>query len=644
MDSATPGTDNAGTGATGRTVGGRYTLRSTVGSGGMGTVWKSHDELLRRDVAVKEVLLPPHLPEPERALLCERTLREARAAAALTHPSVIRVYDVVIESDRPWIVMELLDARSISEVLREDGPISVRQVAQIGLAVLGALEAAHRVGVLHRDVKPGNVLIGRDGRTTLTDFGVARSPNESPLTSTGLLLGSPQYIAPERARGRPFGPSSDLWSLGATMYTAIEGRPPFDRGDPLPTMTAVVCEPPDPFALAGPLEEILDGLMEKDPDQRWDGDRARAALKAVLAGEVRPKPDPDSPTVNLGKTSRVRPPRQQKRAAAHSRTNQRLGDARGTISLAPTTDAPTQSQPARHRAQAGRATARVSIPSPAANPTGANHVEPSPTTAMPISPSAPRRAAFLPQPPPAMQPTGRFPAGHDPVGPAPISAPPVLISPSQSSTSTAGTDWRRWRWAFFAVAAIVVVLVAGLGTYMVSSALADPMKGTQWKEQSQEQPTGSGIELSPYTDKRGFTVMVPKGWTVTPSGGNYVDFKDPNSTRFVRVKVENAGGTQQTFYVAAENYVKNGGGSVTNYERVHLRESQVRLGDSKSDSETWEWEWTWSNTKNEARHIRERGAVIGGKSYQVYLSVPEADFATYAPMLDEITKSFKLNS
>ena len=268
----------------GRTVGRRYTLRSSVGSGGMGTVWRAFDELLRREVAVKEVLLPPGIPAAERSVLCERTLREARAAAALNHPSVIRVYDVVNDGDRPWIVMELLDAASLADTLRDEGPLPYDRVAEVGLAVLGALEAAHRVGVLHRDVKPGNVLLGNDGRVTLTDFGVARSPNESPLTSTGLLLGSPQYIAPERARGRSFGPSSDLFSLGATLYTAVEGRPPFDRGDPLPTMTAVVVEPPDQMAFAGPMAPVLLGLLEKDPQQRWDTEKTRNALRTVLGG------------------------------------------------------------------------------------------------------------------------------------------------------------------------------------------------------------------------------------------------------------------------------------------------------------------------------------------------------------------------
>jgi len=268
--------------ARGSRVGGRYVLVDQVGSGGMGTVWRGYDELLRRPVAVKEVRLPAGLPTAERGLLVERTHREARAAAALNHPAVVRVYDVVVDDQRPWIIMELLDARSLTEIVAQDGPLPERTVAAIGLAVLDALEVAHRDGVLHRDVKPGNVLLAADGRTTLTDFGVARTAGDSTLTSTGLLLGSPQYIAPERARGLGFGPASDLFSLGATLYTAVEGRAPFDRGEPLATMTAVVTDPPAPMLSAGGLSTVLLRLLDKDPDRRATHAEARAGLLEAL--------------------------------------------------------------------------------------------------------------------------------------------------------------------------------------------------------------------------------------------------------------------------------------------------------------------------------------------------------------------------
>jgi serine/threonine protein kinase len=285
-----------GRAAPGATIGGRYSLRTAIGTGGMGTVWRASDTLLRREVAVKEVVCPPGMVSSDREAMYERTMREARAAAALAHPSVVQVYDVVTEGGRPWIVMELLDARSLADMVIEGGPLAPRTVAKIGIALLGALEVAHAAGVLHRDVKPANVLICADGRCVLTDFGVARMPSDVQLTTPGMVLGSPHFISPERAMGHSFGPPSDMFSLGVTLFTAVEGRPPFDKGDPLATMHAVVEEPPAPFALAGPLAEVLAGLLVKDPAQRWDVPRARSALRELLAGTLAQNPGTPSHT------------------------------------------------------------------------------------------------------------------------------------------------------------------------------------------------------------------------------------------------------------------------------------------------------------------------------------------------------------
>jgi serine/threonine protein kinase len=272
--------------APGTLIGGRYTLRAAVGHGGMGTVWRAADMLLHRDVAIKEVILPPGLAPSDRDAMYERTMREARAAAALQHPAVVQVYDVVHENGRPWIVMELLDARSLADMVIEDGPVAPRVVAKIGIALLGALEVAHAHGVLHRDVKPANVLICADGRCVLTDFGVARMPTDVQLTTPGMVLGSPHFISPERAMGNDFGPPSDLFSLGVTLYTAVEGRPPFDKGDPIETMHAVVEDPPTPPVRAGSLTPVLMGLLEKDPAQRLDVPTARTMLRQQLAGPL----------------------------------------------------------------------------------------------------------------------------------------------------------------------------------------------------------------------------------------------------------------------------------------------------------------------------------------------------------------------
>lgn len=281
----------------------------------MGLVWHARDEVLDRDVAVKEIVLPPELPEEERAVLRRRTLREARSAARLSDPNVVAVYDVVEEEGRPWIVMEFVKSRTLADVVRQDGPLPYRQVAKIGLQVLAALEAAHPAGVLHRDVKPSNVLLADDGRVVLTDFGIATLEGESTLTQSGTLVGSPAYIAPERVQARGAGPESDLWSLGATLYTAVEGRPPYERGNALTTLTAAVTEPPDPPKLAGPLWPALEGLLRKSPADRIDAATARqlllqAATPITPATMPRPAPVPPpagSTSSDRGQGTRVLP-------------------------------------------------------------------------------------------------------------------------------------------------------------------------------------------------------------------------------------------------------------------------------------------------------------------------------------------------
>src|SRR5881409_2171183 len=225
-----------------RLVAGRYRLQTPLGRGGMGVVWAAEDELLQRPVAVKEVRLPATVDDEERDLLRQRTMREARTAARLDHPCAIRVFDVCEDDEQPFIVMERLVGRTLSDLIKKEGPIAPARAAEIGLCLLDALEAAHAAGIVHRDVKPGNVIVGDEGRVTLTDFGIASTAGDPSITSTGLLLGSPAYIAPERARGGTPEPPSDLWSLGATLFTAVEGRPPFDRPDPVATLTAVVTD------------------------------------------------------------------------------------------------------------------------------------------------------------------------------------------------------------------------------------------------------------------------------------------------------------------------------------------------------------------------------------------------------------------
>ena len=289
-----------------RTIGGRYRLDRSIGSGGMGTVWEGTDELLGRQVAVKEVRFPPEVGEREQGELRERTMREARATAQLSHPNVVTTYDVVEEDGRPYIVMELLPTRSLSTVLREDGPLPPHRVAQIGVEMLSALEASHQQGVVHRDVKPGNVLLTAEGRAVLTDFGIATMAGDPALTSTGVVLGSPSYMSPEQARGKRPGAVADLWSLGATLYSAVEGRPPFDADNALATLTAVISDPVPTPRVEGPLREAILGLLEKDPEQRIDIPTARALLtRAAADRSTGATPVPAAAAVALDRAGRT---------------------------------------------------------------------------------------------------------------------------------------------------------------------------------------------------------------------------------------------------------------------------------------------------------------------------------------------------
>ena len=281
---------SADTGRGQRVVAGRYALTDVLGRGGMGTVWLATDQVLERKVALKEITFSIDVSAEERQVLRERTMREARAAARLDHPHVARVYDVVEEDGKPWLVMEHISARSLQEIVEERGPLDSQAVAKIGLDVLDALAAAHEAGIVHRDVKPANVLVDRSGHACLTDFGIATTTGDSSLTTHGALIGSPSYMAPERANGEEPRPPVDLWSLGATLYAGVEGRPPFDKGEAMATLMSVVSEHPAPMLRAGPLEPVLRGLLTKDPAHRATAAQARRDLQAVLAG-----PPPGSP-------------------------------------------------------------------------------------------------------------------------------------------------------------------------------------------------------------------------------------------------------------------------------------------------------------------------------------------------------------
>jgi hypothetical protein len=270
-----------------RLIAGRYRLRRVLGRGSMGVVWLAYDEVLHRQVAVKEVQLPAGMPEAEASDARERTLREARAIAALTHPNVVAVYDVANEGVEPFVVMEWLRGRSLAQVLARAGRLNAGQLAVVADAIAAGLDMAHHRGITHRDVKPGNVLVGDDGQVKLTDFGISRNVSEVTMTSSGLVLGTPAYMAPEVAAGGEVTTAADLWSFGATLFACVEGRPPYDAGDPLATVNEVVHGDIPKVPDDAPLADVITGLMAKDPAARLSVMEVRRRIRPLL-------PDPGS--------------------------------------------------------------------------------------------------------------------------------------------------------------------------------------------------------------------------------------------------------------------------------------------------------------------------------------------------------------
>ncbi|MEU1433423.1 serine/threonine-protein kinase [Streptomyces sp. NPDC005786] len=369
----------------GRLLAGRYRLGEVLGRGGMGTVHRAVDETLGRTVAVKELRFPSAIDDDEKRRLITRTLREAKAIARIRNNGAVTVYDVVDEDDRPWIVMELIEGKSLAEAVREDGVLTPRRAAEVGLAILDVLRSAHREGILHRDVKPSNVLIAEDGRVVLTDFGIAQVEGDPSVTSTGMLVGAPSYISPERARGHKPGPPADLWSLGGLLYASVEGCPPYDKGSAIATLTAVMTEPLDPPKNAGPLEEVIYGLLARDPEQRLDDAGARALLNHVIDAPEEPEvpvPPPADATqvMALPKNVADAPPRAaQKSGETGEGTRDRL---RGALRSARN----AKSAPAAAAAAVASVPARpVTAPKTAtASPSGA--VPPPRPSTSPVSP------------------------------------------------------------------------------------------------------------------------------------------------------------------------------------------------------------------------------------------------------------------
>ncbi|NKY80284.1 serine/threonine protein kinase, partial [Nocardiopsis dassonvillei] len=262
-----------------RIVADRYVLRRELGRGGMGVVWQAFDPTLDRDVAIKQVLLPDHFTDSERADAHGRVRREARSAARISHPTVITIHDVFEYDGNPWVVMELVEGGSLQDRLDERGALPPDEVAEIAGSLLRAVRAANAAGVLHRDIKPGNIMTSLDGRVILTDFGIATMEGGPSITRTGALIGSPEYMPPERLAGGPAEHRGDLWSIGVTLFAAVEGTSPFRRDSITAAIAAVMSAPLPPMTRAGWLEPVISGLLERDPERRLSADGALALLR-----------------------------------------------------------------------------------------------------------------------------------------------------------------------------------------------------------------------------------------------------------------------------------------------------------------------------------------------------------------------------
>ncbi|MER5903938.1 protein kinase [Streptomyces mirabilis] len=375
-----------------RVIAGRYSLLSPLGAGGMGTVWRAYDKVLHREVAIKEVRAPAGLAAPDIDRMYTRLEREAWAAARVAHPNVVTVYDVAMEEGRPWIVMELVRGQSLADLLKTEGRLSPQRAASIGIEVLAALHAAHETGVLHRDVKPANVLIAKDGRVVLTDFGIAMIEGDSALTMTGEVVGSPEFLAPERALGRRSGPASDLWSLGVLLYAAVEARSPFRQNTPLSTLRAIVDAELPQVRRAGALTPVIEGLLRKDPDERLTAEQAEQDLRLVAQGGVPDtgvvEPSSDSPTVSTQPTTRTSPadPGEQP-TVTHSLAQPTVVDPRAQATVADPSAQPTIAEPSAQAADADPVTqptvadprAQATVANPSAQPTVTHSLAPAPT-------------------------------------------------------------------------------------------------------------------------------------------------------------------------------------------------------------------------------------------------------------------------
>ncbi|MEU8376182.1 serine/threonine-protein kinase [Micromonospora sp. NPDC048894] len=620
-------------------VAGRYRLLELAGTGGMGRVWLARDEMLHRDVAVKEVVPPHWLAESERSELRLRTLREARTAARLNHPNVVRIYDVVHDGDNPWIVMEYVPSRSVQQLLGIEGPLDPHRVAGIGLAVLAALRAAHTAGVLHRDVKPHNVLVADDGRVVLTDFGLATfDGGDGLMTGPGLVLGSPQFVAPERARDGVSDPRTDLWSLGATLYAAVEGQSPYARASAMATLSALATEPPDPVRRAGPLRPVLEGLLRREPGERPTAAETESLLLAALAAPPTGSPSPAGPP----------PPG----AAVH----------RPEIPTDPATvDAPPPS------GSAG--------PGPGIGPPGPGPAGPSPARPDPAGPGLAGPGLAGPDPagigPPGPGPAAPDPAGIGPLGPGPAAPGPAGIGPAGigpagrspvdgRTPAVPVADARRRRRIALVTVAVAGALLAGVGTTLAlhdggttpsspgggagnpvarpaAFPCAAPAPTDATPVRSAPPPAGERFGLVPgwtwYEDPTGFRIAAPAGW-LHYTEGTVTCLREPGGPRVLSVAPGDAPADPVAHWQAEERRLTDDG-RLTGYRRVEIVPLDMFRGGA-----LWECEWTGA-TGGRLHTARLLVRVTRDRAYTVSWLTDQFDWQVNATYFLMIRQSFR---
>ncbi|WP_438828458.1 serine/threonine-protein kinase [Streptomyces hesseae] len=566
----------------GRLVAGRYRLAERIGRGGMGTVWRAQDELLARQVAVKRLHVNPGLEEDELATLYERTRREARSAARITHPNVVVVHDVVEDGGLPCIVMEYVPSTTLGDVLKR-GPVGPEDAARIGRGMTAALRAAHAAGVLHRDVKPGNVLLGYDGRVVLTDFGIAQSTGTSTLTKTGEMVGSIDYIAPERVKGAKPGPASDLWALGATLYQALEGRPPFRRDTAVETAYAIAMDPLVPPRHAGPLTKLIETLLAKDPALR---------PPAELVEQILREPAAEAATAT--------------HQAPHGLATPPVPPAPRP---APSGPEPAAAPPAEQLTGAEAADAPTPAPVPAPRP---DATATAPTTAAPAVP---------------------------PSSTAPSSTAPAPAKPRRRAA--------RWWWAAAAtvvagaLAACVYVLTQGGGEDNsaerpdTTPAPAPARSATPTpKPPPTYPPVPQGYHL--VEEKRlGVSFPVPDGWTRQEKSSREVDYIDRTGLVGLKINVLDFAGRDHVQHWKDVEQQLKASSEIRNYRRGRLQETTFR------DEPAAIWEFTWSGRVRDFQAVDLGFGREGGAEYAIYLSAPKADWERHRPVFDVVREGFR---